>query len=47
MEEYGAEAEGWGGEGLLALDATGFLTQDSEPGVTTLFYDHNGFSKLS
>ena len=35
-----------GGGGILELEATGLLTQDSEPGVTTLVYSHNGFNDL-
>ena len=31
----------------MALEATRFLTQDAEPGVTTLIDALNGFNKLS
>ena len=34
------------GEGLLALEAKGLLTQDAEPGGTTFVDAHNGFNKL-
>ena len=43
-----AEAEEGGlGKGLLALEATGILTQDNEPGGTTLVDACNGFNELS
>ena len=31
----------------VALEATGFLTQNVDPGVTTLVDARNGFNKLS
>ena len=34
------------GEGLLALEATGILTQDADPGDTTLVDARNGFNDL-
>ena len=48
VEKYGAEAEGGGlGEYLLLLEATGLLTQDADPDITTLIDSHNGFNELS
>ena len=35
-----------GGGGLLALEATGILTQDAEPDGTSLDDARNGFNKL-
>ena len=35
------------GGGLLSLEATGILTRDEEPGVTTLVDARNGFNKMS
>ena len=32
---------------LLALEDTGIITQDTEPGGTALFDARNGFNKLS
>ena len=42
------EAEGGvlGGEGILALEATGLLTQDAESGSTTIVDALNGFNDL-
>ena len=31
----------------MALEATGLLTYEMDPGGTTLVYSHNGFNKLS
>ena len=36
-----------GGGVLLALEATGLLTQDADPGGKTLVDSHNGFNDLS
>ena len=41
-----AEVGGIGGD-LLALEATGILTQDTEPSGTTIIDVHNGFNDLS
>ena len=38
--------EDWG-EGLLALEATEILTQESDTGVTILVDARNGFNKMS
>ena len=48
-EEDGKKAEGGGrlGEGKLALEAIGFLTQDLEPSGTTLIDARNGFNNMS
>ena len=49
-EEKGdnTEAEGGGFVGpLLALEATGLLTQDADPGGTTLLDAHNGLNEMS
>ena len=35
------------GAGLLALEATGFLTQDAEQGGTTIVDACNGLNKMS
>ena len=48
VEQDIAEAEEGGlGKGLLELEAAGILTQDDEPGGTTLVDAHNGFNELS
>ena len=41
-----AEGRGLGGY-LLELEATGLLTQDADPGGTTLIDQRNGFNELS
>ena len=47
-DEDDTEAEGGGiGGDLLALEATGILTQDTDPGGTTIIDVHNGFNDLS
>ena len=47
-DEDDTEAEGGGiGGDLLALEATGILTQDTEPGGTKIIDVHNGFKDLS
>ena len=47
-DEDDTEAEGGGiGGDLLALEATGLLTQDTDPGGTTIIDVHNGFNDLS
>ena len=35
----------WGG-GLQALESTGLLTQDADPGGTALADDYNGFNEM-
>ena len=45
-EAEGDDAEAEGG-GLLALEATGLLTQDAEPGDTILVNACNGFNYMS
>ena len=46
-EEEGSEGEEWGGGTQRALEALEFLTQDAEPGGTTLVDARNGFNELS
>ena len=47
VEKYGIEAERGGlGGGMLALEATGVLTQDADPGVKTLVDARNCFNDL-
>ena len=48
VEQDNAEAEegGLGGGGLMALEATGLLTQDSKPSGTTFVDAYNGFNNL-
>ena len=45
-EAEGDDAEAEGG-GLLALEATGLLTQDTDPGGKTLIDSRNYFNKMS
>ena len=48
VEQDNAKAEEGGlGGGLLVLESTGLLTQDADPGGTTLVDARNGFKKLS
>ena len=46
VQQNNVEAEEGVLGGLLALEATGILTRDSEPGGTTLVDVRNGFNKL-
>ena len=49
VEGYDAEAEReglGGGGGVLALESTGILTKDEDPGGKTLFDALNGFNEL-
>ena len=48
VEQDDAEAEGGLlGSPMLALEASGLLTQDADPGGTTFVDSRNGFNKLS
>ena len=38
---------GWGGGGVLALEATGLLTKDDDSGGMPLVNSRNGFNELS
>ena len=48
FEQDVAEAEKGGSRGtLLSLEATGILTQDADPGGTTLTDSCNGFNEMN